>query len=87
VQFIAPNRRAEKAAGWPPGPAFHDCKMSKISALDRARMATITLFAGNANYFVQYCLDPEPPTYEAIHATKVGPPFSALTAKSAKSED
>src|SRR5580698_7472155 len=32
------------------------CKMSKISAYHRAHVNTVTLFAGNANYFVKYIL-------------------------------
>src|ERR1700722_6876113 len=32
------------------------CKMSKISAFDRAHTDTITPFDGNANYFVIYVL-------------------------------
>jgi hypothetical protein len=52
--IFCPTQARRKGCGLAGGPSLHDCKMSKSSAFDRAHIVTITLFAGNANYFVEY---------------------------------
>jgi hypothetical protein len=52
--IFCPTQARKKGCGLAAGPSLHDCTMSKISAFDRAHIRTITCFAGNANYFVEY---------------------------------
>jgi hypothetical protein len=47
---------AHSFPAFPGHPSLSHCKMSKIGAFDRVHISTITLFAGNANYFVEYFL-------------------------------